>query len=81
MEVTGGRIAMDIFASLLTQSLPRYPSLMIMGLVDGKTGQVLWFQTSPGAEYNFMDQGHMEQLVRHMVKDFLTVRMKKGVRD
>ena len=69
-EATAGRFLMSFWAALGGVYLLN-PSLMIMGLVDGATGDVLWLKSSNGMEYSFRNEKHMESLMEWLTRDFL----------
>ena len=76
-EATFGRKALwwwNLPLSLYTgiNLLPGNPSLMVLGLVDGKTGDLIWFKISnPRSEYSFTNPKDMEKLVQWMTRDFM----------
>lgn len=44
---------------------------LTMGLVDGKTGDILWFKRSePVTEFNLRDRAQLDETIKWMTKDF-----------
>lgn len=65
-----------IFMSALEQGLFGVyyivPCGMTMALVNGTTGDVEWYKTTPmGMEYSFKSQKHMDILAEWMTRDFI----------
>ena len=70
-EATVARVLMSFLSAVGGVTLLN-PSLMVMGLVEGKTGDVLWFKTSvPAAEYSFKNEKNVNTLVEWFTRDFL----------
>ena len=76
-EATACRAALwwwNLSLAVLTGSslLPTNPSMMIVGLVDGKAGDVVWFKTSnPSVEYSFRSEKHIDMLMEWLLKDLV----------
>lgn len=77
-EATAGRQALwwwnlTLSAALGVDLLPRNPSLMNLGLVDGQSGDLIWFNISnPEMEYSFVKEDHIGILIRWLTKDLIT---------
>ena len=68
-----------IFMSALEQGLFGVyyivPCGMTMALVNGTTGDVEWYKTTPmGMEYSFKSQKHMDILAEWMTRDFIKTK-------
>ena len=76
-ESTVGRKLLSVWNFMLGAAagvtiLPNTPSGMLMALVNGKTGAVEWFNTSPPAgEYSFVSQRHIDGLIKWLMRDFI----------
>ncbi|MDP2653435.1 MAG: hypothetical protein Q8Q08_05320 [Candidatus Omnitrophota bacterium] len=71
-ESTAGRKVLAVWNVLLTGYMMQTPSFMCLGLVDGKTGDVLWFKVTPGdAQYSFREPKHLDSLIEWLTRDFL----------
>lgn len=76
---TGGRVALALWSSALAYFTGVYmgpvdqPEWICLGLVDNKTGNILWFEffPSPG---DFRDQKHIEEMVKVMCDDFIKAK-------
>ncbi len=70
-EATLGRTMMSFWSALAGVYLLN-PSLMVMGLVDGKTGDVIWFKISfSESEYSFHNEKSINSLIEWLTRDFL----------
>ena len=76
-EATAGR-QVSVFFNLLLQAavggtayyVPD-PNLLVLGLVDGKTGDLLWFKALPSeANYDFRNPKHVDLMIKWFLKDF-----------
>jgi len=77
-EDTAGRTAIKIFAALLTNTIIYSPSMMTMGLVNAKNGDLEWFVVSPAqTEYSFRSQKHINTLVEWETRHFTKTDKKK----
>ncbi len=71
-ELTGGRKAMEFFQAALVGVYYFHPSILTMGLVNAKTGNLDWLALSPNAkEYNFRNEKHIETLVKILTNSYL----------
>ncbi|OGX23958.1 MAG: hypothetical protein A3D10_01695 [Omnitrophica WOR_2 bacterium RIFCSPHIGHO2_02_FULL_48_11] len=76
-EATAGRVALwwwnlVVGAATGVTILPTNPSALMLGLVDGKTGDVIWFKTSqPQTEYSFRTEKHMDKLIEWLTRDLI----------
>jgi len=76
-EATTGRKALLYWNVLIgavtgVVEVPLNPSLLMVGLVDGKTGDVDYLKvTPPEKEYSFRNQKAMEKLAQWMIEDLL----------
>lgn len=77
-EATAGRVALMVWNIMVgaftgVTIIPLNPSFMSMGLVDGETGDLIWFKVSPSnSEYSFRNEGNINTLVEWMTRDLLT---------
>ncbi len=77
-EATAGRQVVAFWNLALsvaigTPMLTPNPTLLVIGLVDAKTGDLLWFKTTPqSSEYNYRNPKEMDNLIKWFAKDFLT---------
>ncbi|MCB9771327.1 MAG: hypothetical protein H6754_02085 [Candidatus Omnitrophica bacterium] len=71
-ELTGGRKAMEFFQAAIGGVYYFHPSVLTMGLVNAKTGDLDWIAISPTAtEYNFRNQKHIESVVEWLTRSYL----------
>lgn len=67
IQTTGRRIV----AAVNLYMLEFGADTLTMGLIDGKTGDILWFKRSePATEFNLRDHAQLEETIRWMTKDF-----------
>lgn len=70
-EVTGGRAAVEFFQAALVGVYYFHPSILTMGLVNSKTGDLDWISIpSNSSEYNFRNPKHIESLVRCLTSSY-----------
>lgn len=76
-EATAGRVALMFWDALLsgvtgTMIIPTNPCMLSLGLVNGRTGQVEWFNiTHSENEYDFRKEKHVDKLIEWLTRDFL----------
>lgn len=77
-EATAGRTALLFWNILMSAAtgvavIPITPTFMNMGLVDGISGDVVWFKVIPSdAEYSFRSKGHVDTLIEWLTRDFIS---------
>ncbi len=68
-EVTAGRVATELWTQLLgavagVSIVYSHPTFLNIGVVDGKSGDVLWFKVNnPASEYSFKKKEHVDNLI------------------
>lgn len=76
-EATAGRVALMVWNLMVgaftgVVIMPQNPSFMSIGLVDGKTGDLLWFKISPlDSEYSFRNEKNINTLTEWLTRDLL----------
>ena len=72
-EATAGRNLLLVWNILLGASvIPINPSAMMMGLVDGRTGDVTWFKTTPfDSEYSFRSNKDITTIIEWLTRDLM----------
>ncbi|MBF0484174.1 MAG: hypothetical protein HQL25_05650 [Candidatus Omnitrophica bacterium] len=79
-EATAGRVASFWFNLMVgavtgVTIVPTNPSLMTMGLINGETGDLEWYKTTPPAsEYSFRNSKEIEKVMQWLGKDLYPVK-------
>ncbi|MBI3008066.1 MAG: hypothetical protein HYY56_00870 [Candidatus Omnitrophica bacterium] len=71
---TGGRVTMKFFAALLGAYLSEGFNYISASLVDGSTGEILWYNIYSFEEYDIRNPEKAEKLVRVILKGFPGLR-------
>lgn len=77
-EETAGKVALNILNMMVGAAfgvtvIPMpLPSFMTLGLVDGESGYIEWFNITPAdVQYSFRSEKHIKAIVQWLVRDFL----------
>lgn len=71
-ETTGGRAAVEFFQAAIIGVYYYHPSVLTMGLVNAKSGDLDWIAITPGGtEYNFRNEKHIEKVVECLTSSYL----------
>ena len=71
-ERTAGKFWSDVFAEALVGVHYYYFTVLNIGLIDAKTGDVLWFKTkNVFADMNFRNSKHVDSIIKWFTEDFL----------
>jgi hypothetical protein len=71
-QETGGRMAVNFLRAAVLGVYVYNPSFLSLGLVDGKTGDLLWFNVTLGTQdYNFLNPKHIDSIIQWITKDFI----------
>lgn len=72
-QETAGHVATSFMRAIVLGYYEVHPSFFCISLVDGKTGELLWFNVSPGQQnYNFLNPKHIDSIVQWVAKEFIS---------
>ncbi len=71
IETSTGRKWVEFFDAAVLGVSFIHPSALTFGLVNGKTGDLEWYVTSPGGEYNFRNEKQLDGLVEWMTQNYV----------
>jgi hypothetical protein len=71
-ETSAGRMWVEIFNAAILGVYSTHPSALTLGLVNGQTGDLEWFVTSPAdTEYSFRNKKHLNTLVEWLTRNYI----------
>lgn len=76
-EATAGRVMLGIWNVMLgaftgVMYIPINPCVMDAALIDGKTGNILWYKITPeDVSYSFRSEQQVDSVVEWLLRDFL----------